>query len=190
MLKEITLSASALRCLERLRSIDNYTYAHSVAVGSLMLALARHMGMDAGAVRDCGLAGLLHDIGKATVPSDILNKPARLTPAEFEAVKLHPVAGHALLRAAGGLPDIVLDVCLHHHERYDGKGYPSGLRGEAISLEARMCAVCDVYDAITSPRPYKAAWSRPEALRRMADWTREGHFDPTVFAAFEQILLA
>lgn len=174
--------------LAHLRSSDDYTYAHSAAVCALMVALAQHLGMDAGAVRDCGMAGLLHDIGKATVPPGILNKPGRLTAAEFEAVKLHPVAGHALLQAAGGLPGAVADVCLHHHERYDGKGYPSGLAGAGISLQARMAAVCDVYDAITSQRPYKQPWTPAEALRRMAAWTGEGHFDPAVFAAFVDCL--
>jgi putative nucleotidyltransferase with HDIG domain len=178
----------AMLSLVRLRSSDSYTYSHSVAVCALMVALAQHMGMDRAAVRECGLAGLLHDIGKATVPAEILNKPDRLSAAEFEAVKLHPVAGHALLNAAGGLSALVADVCLHHHERYDGMGYPSRLSGEAISLQARMGAVCDVYDAITSQRPYKAPWSPPDALRRMAAWTREGHFDPAVFAAFVRCL--
>jgi HD-GYP domain-containing protein (c-di-GMP phosphodiesterase class II) len=174
----------AMLSLIRLRTSDDYTYTHSVAVCALMVALAQHMDMAPGAVRECGLAGLLHDIGKATVPPEILNKPDRLSPAEFEAVKLHPVTGHALLNAAGGLPAVVVDVCLHHHERYDGTGYPSRLAGEDISLQARMGAVCDVYDAITSQRPYKAPWSPPDALRRMAAWSREGHFDPAVFAAF------
>lgn len=184
----ITHHPGAMLSLVRLRSSDDYTYMHSVAVCALMVALAKHMGMEAGAVRECGLGGLLHDIGKAVVPSDILNKPDRLSKAEFEAVKLHPVAGHALLCAAGGLPAVVTDICLHHHERYDGQGYPSGQAGAAISLEARMGAVCDVYDAITSHRPYKAPWSPPDALRRMADWTRDGHFDPAVFAAFVRCL--
>lgn len=178
----------AMLSLVRLRSSDDYTYSHSVAVCALMVALAQHMDMEPDAVRECGLAGLLHDIGKATVPPEILNKPDRLTAAEFEAVKLHPVAGHALLNAAGGLSTLVTDVCLHHHERYDGTGYPSRLGGEFISLQARMGAVCDVYDAITSQRPYKAPWSPPDALRRMAAWTREGHFDPAVFAAFVRCL--
>jgi putative nucleotidyltransferase with HDIG domain len=184
----ITHHPGAMLSLVRLRSSDDYTYMHSVAVCALMVALAKHMGMEAGAVRECGLGGLLHDIGKAAVPSEILNKPDRLSRAEFEAVKLHPVAGHALLCAAGGLPDVVTDICLHHHERYDGRGYPSGQAGAAISLQARMGAVCDVYDAITSHRPYKAPWSPPDALRRMADWTRDGHFDPAVFAAFVRCL--
>jgi len=184
----ITHHPGAMLSLVRLRSSDDYTYVHSVAVCALMVALAKHMGMEAGAVRECGLGGLLHDIGKAAVPSEILNKPDRLSRAEFEAVKLHPVAGHALLCAAGGLPDVVTDICLHHHERYDGRGYPSGQAGAAISLQARMGAVCDVYDAITSQRPYKAPWSPPDALRRMADWTRDGHFDPAVFAAFVRCL--
>lgn len=177
-------NASAMLGLVKLRRADDYTHMHSVAVCVLMVALARQMEMDRDSVHACGMAGLLHDIGKAVVPPAILNKPGQLTRAEFEAVKLHAVAGHAMLRAAGGLPGTAIEVCLQHHERYDGTGYPAGLRGEGISLPARMAAVCDVYDAITAYRPYKAPWPPDVALRRMTEWTAEGHFDPAVFAAF------
>ncbi|WP_281914951.1 HD-GYP domain-containing protein [Caldimonas thermodepolymerans] len=175
---------SALVSLARLKTKDEYTYLHSVSVCALMVSLGRQLGLPGPQLREAGLAGLLHDLGKAAIPLEILNKPGRLTDEEFALVKEHPRAGHAMLSDAGVTSESALDVCLHHHERIDGRGYPDGLAGEAISLHARMGAVCDVYDAITSDRPYKAGWHPAEAIRRMAQWTKEGHFDERVFQAF------
>lgn len=188
LVDQITVSVirnqHALVALSRLKNTDDYTYMHSVAVCAMMIALARQLKLSDDEVRICGKAGLLHDIGKMFVPIEILNKPGRLTETEFETVRHHPQAGYELLLRVSGLPAIALDVCLHHHERYDGAGYPYGLRGTGISLYARMGAICDVYDAITSNRSYKAGWCPAESLRRMADWTKQGQFDPTLFAAF------
>lgn len=173
--------------LARLKTADNYTYMHSVAVCALMTALARELGMAPEQVRSAGLAGLLHDIGKMAVPSTILNKPGSLNEAEFSSVRAHPAAGHRMLQALGEIDPVALDVCLHHHEKLDGSGYPRGLRGEEISLFARMGAICDVYDAITSNRPYKQGWCPADSLRRMAAW-RGGHLDAQLFAAFVKCL--
>lgn len=173
----------AMVSLARLKTHDDYTYMHSVAVCALMISLARQLGLDAAATRDAGLAGLLHDMGKAVMPVDVLNKPGKLTDSEFKVMKSHPVRGYEMLREGGTATDGALDVCLHHHEKIDGSGYPHGLRGEQISLLAKMGAVCDVYDAITSNRPYKNGWDPAEAVRKMADW-RGGHFDDLVFQAF------
>jgi putative nucleotidyltransferase with HDIG domain len=173
----------ALISLARLKTADDYTYMHSVAVCALMIALARQLKLDDDKTREAGLAGLLHDIGKMAIPSGILNKPGKLTETEFVAVKQHPGAGHQMLLAAKGVGEMALEVCLHHHEKMDGSGYPEGLSGEQISLHARMGAVCDVYDAITSNRPYKQGWCPAESLRKMAEW-RNGHFDEVVFQAF------
>lgn len=181
-------NAGALIGLARLKTADNYTYMHSVAVCALMIALARQLGLDDAVTRELGLAGLLHDVGKMTVPAAILNKPGKLTVEEFDIVKRHPLAGHALLQASSDIGAIALEVCLHHHEKFDGSGYPHGLKGEEISLHARMGAICDVYDAVTSNRPYKAGWGPAESLRRMAEWSRGGHFDEKVFAAFVKCL--
>jgi putative nucleotidyltransferase with HDIG domain len=156
---------------------------HSVAVCALMIALARQLGLSGEEIRAAGTAGLLHDLGKARIPSDILNKPGKLTEQEFEVIKSHPRHGWDLLRQVRGIDDISLDVCLHHHEKMDGTGYPDGLAGEEISLYARMGAVCDIYDAVTSNRPYKKGWDPAESLRNMARWTGS-HLDAKVFGAF------
>jgi HD-GYP domain-containing protein (c-di-GMP phosphodiesterase class II) len=176
----------ALVSIARLKTADDYTYLHSVAVCALMIALARQLGLDEQQTREAGMAGLLHDLGKALIPAAVLNKPGKLTEAEFAVVKTHPEEGHKLLLVGNGASKVARDVCLHHHEKFDGSGYPAGLAGEAITLYARMGAVCDVYDAITSNRPYKAGWDPAESIRRMAEW--KGHFDPAIFQAFVKSL--
>ncbi len=183
----VTRNPGALISLARLKTADDYTYMHSVAVCAMMVALARQLGLDEEQTRLAGIAGLLHDLGKAAMPMDVLNKPGKLTDAEFAIIKAHPEKGYQLLRAGGAVPDVALDVCLHHHEKIDGSGYPKGLKGEQISLFAKMGAVCDVYDAITSNRPYKTGWDPAESLRKMAEWAH-GHFDPKVFQAFVKSL--
>ncbi len=177
-------NAGAMLGLVRLKSHDDYTFMHSVAVCTLMVVLARRMGLDETQVREAGLAGLLHDMGKAKIPLEVLNKPGKLTPAEYQLIKGHPRLGHELLQRSGMPSAVALDVCLHHHERPDGQGYPEGLSGEAFTLPARMGAVCDVYDAISSNRPYKAGWLPADSIAKMAEWTRAGKFDAAVFRAF------
>lgn len=181
--QSIERNPSALISLARLKTKDDYTYMHSVAVCALMVALSRQLGLSAEQTQLAGFAGLLHDIGKMATPLDILNKAGALSDAEFGVMRLHPERGYQVLKESGGaVPDEVLDVCLRHHEKFDGTGYPGKLKGEQISLMARMGAVCDVYDAITSTRPYKAAWDPAGSIQRMAQWT--GQFDPAVFQAF------
>ena len=186
LVAEITSSVmrnpSALIGLARLKTKDDYTYMHSVAVCALMVSLARQLGLSDEQTRESGLAGLLHDVGKMAIPLDILNNPGKLTDAEFCAVKEHPVAGHRMLLEGGAVGEIALDVCLHHHEKMNGTGYPDQLSGDNISVFARMGMVCDVYDAVTSNRPYKQGWCPSESLRKMAEW--EGHFDKNIFQAF------
>ena len=173
----------ALVSLARLKTKDDYTYMHSVAVCGLMVSLAKRLGLDEPTTREAGLAGLVHDLGKARIPLKVLNKPGKLTDEEFKVVRDHPSAGYEMLLEGGGVGPIALDVVLHHHEKVDGSGYPHRLKDEQISLFAKMGAVCDVYDAITSNRPYKAGWDPSEALRKMTEWA-PGHFDMKVFQAF------
>jgi putative nucleotidyltransferase with HDIG domain len=173
---------SALISLSRLKARNEYTYMHSVAVCGLMVALSRQLGFTPAQVRQAGLAGMLHDVGKALTPLEILNKPGKLSDEEFTIMRSHSVLGHALLLEGGAVDAMALDVALHHHEKIDGSGYPDALEADQISIFARMGTVCDVYDAVTSDRPYKAGWDPGEALREMAQW--KGHFDPLVFQAF------
>lgn len=179
----VARNPGALISLARLKTVDDYTYMHSVAVCAMMVALARQLGFDEPQTRSAGLSGLLHDLGKAAIPVAVLNKPGRLTDDEFTLIKSHPVQGHKMLQRGAQADAMVLDVCLHHHEKTDGSGYPKGLKGDQISLFAKMGAVYDVYDAITSNRPYKSGWDPADALRKMAGWAN-GHFDPMVFQAF------
>lgn len=187
------ISASVLRnpdaliSLARLKTADDYTYLHSVAVCALMVSLARQLDLDEADTREAGMAGLLHDIGKAAMPMEVLNKPGKLTDGEFQIIKRHPVEGHRMLEEGGTASKIVLDVCLHHHEKVDGSGYPDRLAGEAISRFAKMGALCDVYDAITSNRPYKRGWDPAESIRKMAEWS-QGHFDARIYQAFVKSL--
>jgi HD-GYP domain-containing protein (c-di-GMP phosphodiesterase class II) len=178
----IDRNEGALISLVRLKTKDDYTYMHSIAVCAMMTALAKELGLGDAEIRQAGLAGLMHDIGKADVPLDILNKPGALTDQEFTTVKLHPEKGHALLLKASIGDPVTLDVCLHHHEKIDGSGYPKRLKGDQISVFAKMGAVCDVYDAVTSNRPYKVGWEPGMSLQRMAQW--KNHFDQIVFKAF------
>lgn len=172
----------ALISLARLKQADEYTYMHSVAVSGLMIALARQLGLAPELVQEAGLAGLFHDVGKMVIPEGILSKTGKLTEAEFDIVRSHPQEGVNLLRNSAHISEMVLDVCLHHHEKCNGEGYPHGLHQHQISLFAQMGAVCDVYDAVTSERPYKQGWGPADAIQKMAEW--KGHFDERVFQAF------
>lgn len=178
----VARNEGALISLLRLKNKDDYTYMHSVAVSALMVVLAKELGLSEREVKQAGLAGLLHDIGKAVIPMDYINKQGALTDEEFAVVRQHPERGHELMTKALITDEVALDVCLHHHEKVNGEGYPKGLRGDEISLFAKMGAVCDVYDAITSTRAYKPSWEPSQSLQRMAKWS--GHFDDTVFKAF------
>jgi putative nucleotidyltransferase with HDIG domain len=179
----VARNPGALISLARLKTADDYTYMHSVAVCALMVVLARQLGLDEKEIREAGMSGLLHDLGKAMMPMEVLNKPGKLTDEEFRIIKSHPEEGHRLLVEGGTASDTVLDVCLHHHEKIDGSGYPHRLKDEQISVFAKMGAVCDVYDAITSNRPYKMGWDPAESIRKMTEWTN-GHFDGRIFQAF------
>ncbi|ACE82890.1 HD-GYP domain-containing protein [Cellvibrio japonicus] len=187
MVEEISQSVMrhphALISLARLKNADEYTYMHSVAVCALMIALARQLKLEEPLVQEAGLAGLLHDLGKMGIPAKILNKPGKLTLGEFTIIKSHPQIGADILLNNPLVSPLVLDVILHHHEKVDGTGYPHQLKGDNITLFAKMGAVCDVYDAITSNRPYKKGWAPAESIRKMAEWSK-GHFDERVFQAF------
>ena len=173
---------NALISVARLKTQDDYIYMYSVAVCALMIALGKEMGMSKVQVAEAGMGGLLHDLGKAVMPVDVLNKPGKLTADEFSIIKSHPVKGYEMLLEGGQAKPSALDISLHHHEKINGLGYLHSLVGKKISVFAKMAAICDVYDAITSVRPYKEGWDPATSVKRMANW--EGHFDKNIFQAF------
>ncbi|GGB73702.1 HD-GYP domain-containing protein [Blastomonas aquatica] len=180
--ESVERNSKALISLVQLKTKDEYTYMHSLAVCTLMINFARKLDLDDETIRSMGVAGLLHDLGKMAVPQMILDKTERLTADEMTTIRSHPERGHALIGNNRDIPDIARDVCLHHHEKMDGSGYPFGLKGSEISMAARMGAICDVYDAVTSNRPYKDPWTPCTALGRMMQW--EGHFDERLMQVF------
>ena len=163
---------------------DAYTHGHSQRTAQLAVELGLQMGLPPDRLRVISRGAYLHDIGKIAIPDDILNKPGRLTPEERLVVETHPQLGYELASNAPSLRE-VLQVILHHHERMDGQGYPSGLVGRDIPFEARVVAVADVWDALTSDRPYRSGWEPPVALAHIVDG-RTTHFDPVVVDALVQ----
>lgn len=186
--KSMESNPAALIGITRLKTKDEYTFLHSLAVSALMVHFGRFLKFDEQAVRILGVSGLLHDIGKMLMPDAVLSKKGALTNEEMAEVRTHPVRGYELLSRQSDMPQIVLDVCLQHHERIDGKGYPFGLSGTQISTQARIAAICDVYDAMTSARSYKRAWTPAETLLMMQK--SEGHFDRHLLAQFNASLRA
>ena len=180
--QSIARHPNAFISLVRLKNANEYTYMHCVAVCALMIAVAQQLELSPELVHQAGLAGLLHDVGKLAVSATLLNKPGKLTADEFAIIRQHPELGAQLLRTSVPVCELVLDVCLHHHEKIDGTGYPFGLAGDEISMAARMGAICDVYDAVTSNRPYKDPWTPAMALGRMGQW--QGHFDERLMGVF------
>jgi putative two-component system response regulator len=163
---------------------DDTTGEHCYRVGRLSSLLARAYGVDDHTCFLMDLAARMHDIGKLTVPDAILLKPGRLTPEERAIMETHTTAGADLLRKSN-IPQMYVaeEIARHHHERYDGTGYPMRLKGSMIPLSARIAALADVFDALTHVRPYKHAWSIDEALREIAS-LRGKHFDPELTDLF------
>jgi HD-GYP domain-containing protein (c-di-GMP phosphodiesterase class II) len=173
----------ALVGLARLRNTDYDTSLHSVAVCGLLVSLGHQLGDSRDELIEIGLGGLFHDIGKLDIPLSILTKPGRLTDEEFAEMKAHPLRGASVLDAGNGISPIALDICMNHHEKPDGTGYPNRLAGDEISRHARMAAICDIYDATTADRCYRHGWNPAEAMRRMAGWA-PGAIDERLFRAF------
>ncbi|WP_373974407.1 HD-GYP domain-containing protein [Chitinibacter sp. SCUT-21] len=181
--ESVLRNSGALVGLGAIKDKDEYTFLHSVSVCTLMVTFAQSLGLDRDTIRLAGVGGLLHDTGKMKVPNDILNKPGRLSEAEFAIMRSHPEEGWNILRGIEGVEEIPLDITLHHHERLDGTGYPHQLPGEQISRMAQMAAVVDVYDAITSDRCYHKGMTAPEGLRKLWEWSKF-HFNPELVQAF------
>jgi putative nucleotidyltransferase with HDIG domain len=167
---------------------DASTERHSERVTELSVALGRWLGLDDGAIEQLRRGALLHDVGKIGVSDAILRKPAALTEAEWREMRRHPEIGYRILQSVSFLEDS-LPVVLHHHERWDGSGYPHGLRGAEIPLLARLFAVIDAYDAITSDRPYRAGAAHEVAVERLQG-DAGTHFDPAMIEAFVAMMQA
>ncbi|WP_332302774.1 HD-GYP domain-containing protein [Rhizobium sp. GR12] len=175
-------NAGALIGVARLKQKDEITFLHSLAVSALMISFGRALGLGEEDVRLLGVGGLVHDLGKMALPDTILKSTGKLTAEEMQLVRLHPQRGYEMVSLIPDTPQQVLDICRHHHEKFDGSGYPSGLAGHDIPYVARLAAICDVYDALTTTRPYKRAWSQAQAIHVMM--TSPGHFDEELLAKF------
>jgi HD-GYP domain-containing protein (c-di-GMP phosphodiesterase class II) len=185
--EEAFLGARVRALTVRLAAKDASTEEHTRRVAMLAVEIGEQLGLSPTRLRSLAIGGLLHDIGKLSVPDSILQKPGPLDDDEFDVVKLHPERGRELLNELGGFDDTVRRLVLDHHERLDGSGYPRGLAGDQLDLATRILAVCDVYDALVSPRVYRSAWPRERALTLLRD---ESHtaFDARCVAALEQLV--
>lgn len=187
MVDSIFRNQDALLPLGRLKEHDHYTFQHSVSVCTLMIAFARGLELDRATIKEIAIGALLHDVGKAKVPENILNKPAKLTEAEFAKMKSHVVQSIIILQHTPGISQVALDVAGQHHERYDGTGYPNKLKGDQISLYGQMGAIVDVYDAISSDRVYHKGMPPTEALGKLLEWSKF-HFDPELVRSFIKVV--
>ncbi len=164
-----------------------YEQQHALSLSALMVALGMQLNLDRETLMRVGMAGLLMDIGKTALPQRLMKKHGKLTEEEFDLVKQHPILGKEILTKSGIQDEIVLDVCLNHHERSDGSGYRQGLTNDQLSLPVKMAAVCDVYHAIISSKTYSTSYQPAIAIRKMTEW-QNSHFDKMVFQAFVRVV--
>lgn len=187
------MHASALRnpgaliSLGRIKAADTYTFEHSVSICALLVSFCHALGMDAATVEEAGMGGLLHDIGKMRIPNEILNKPGKLTEAEFETMKSHAALSRDILSGVPGISSMVIQIAGEHHEKVAGGGYPLGLAGEAISQIGRMTAIVDVYDALTSTRVYRKGQEPTLVMKRLLEWSGS-HLDHELVQRFIRTL--
>jgi len=174
---------SALLSISLLKNHDTYTFEHSVSVCALMVAFSREMELSRDIILQIAVGAMLHDLGKAKIPDEILNKPGKLTDEEFTAIKEHVNHGAHLLADMQGITPLELEVVGQHHERFDGSGYPQRLAGEEISLYGQMAAIVDVYDAISSDRVYHKGLSPTVSLKKILEWS-DHHFNRSLVQRF------
>jgi HD-GYP domain-containing protein (c-di-GMP phosphodiesterase class II) len=185
--EEAFLGTRVHALMQRLAEKDESTEEHTRRVAMRAVQVGEELGLPPGRLRALAIGGLLHDIGKLSVPTRILQKPAALEEDEFAVIKRHPDWGIKLLRELGSFNSSAQELVHSHHERLDGKGYPRGLNASSIGLDTRILTVCDVYDALVSPRVYRAAWSQEAALALLRDESGSA-FDERCVAALERVL--
>jgi putative two-component system response regulator len=186
---ELERAESVLFALARsIEAKDPYTEGHCERLADHSACLGERLGLSEEEITALRRAGIVHDVGKVAVPDAILLKSGPLTPEEWKVMRDHPVVGERICRPLKSFR-LVLPIIRHHHEKLDGSGYPDGLKGEQIPLTARILQIVDIYDALTTERPYKKALSRAEALATMRGEIQRGWWDPKVFDAFQEIRL-
>lgn len=183
MIESVMDDADALKCISALRTKDAYLLEHSINVAFLLVTFGKHLNLDKDMLRQMAVGGILHDIGKVKVDNKILHKPGKLTPEEFEHMKLHQVYAVEIMAQTQGLSQISKDVCEMHHEKLDGKGYPKGLKGDEIPLHGRMSCIVDIFDALTATRCYKEAMSPAAAFKILLSLT-PFHLDQSLVYEF------
>lgn len=170
MVESVIRNPDALVCLSQLKDVSEYTALHSIRTCVLALTFGRHLVLSKDELKILGVGALLHDIGMAKLPATILDKPGGLTVEEFELMTQHVPWGLEILKQSGGVPPAALEILEQHHERHDGSGYVRKLKGDLIGYVGAICAIVDVYDAITSQRVYRGPVSADDALKRMYEW--------------------
>ncbi len=183
LVEEVLQAPDAIMNLMNIKSFDDYTFTHNVNVATISLLIGQALGLTLDDMNELGTGALLHDVGKLKIPLSILNKDGKLTDEEFSEMRSHPTYGYEILCKSSGITERAKMVCLQHHEKFGGGGYPKRLKGQQINLFARICAVADVYDALTTDRPYRVAMSPYEAMK-ILNAGIDNHFDPKVLTAF------
>ncbi|PKL46361.1 MAG: phosphodiesterase [Candidatus Riflebacteria bacterium HGW-Riflebacteria-2] len=183
LVDEVLQQPDAIMNLMDIKSFDDYTFTHNINVATISLLIGLALKLPREEMDDLGIGALLHDVGKLKIPLSILNKDGKLTDQEFMEMKSHPTYGYEILSKSKGIPERARMVALQHHEKFQGGGYPRHLKGIEISLFGRICAVADVYDALTTDRPYRVAMTPYEAMKILTSGM-DNHFDPKILGAF------
>ncbi len=185
---ELERAESVLFSLARsIEGKDPYTHGHCERLAEYSVRLGQEIGLAEEQITALRRAGVVHDIGKVAIPDAILLKPGRLTEEEWEIIRQHPVVGERICAPLKSFRS-VLPIIRHHHEKYDGTGYPDKLRGDAIPIAARVLQIVDVFDALTTERPYKKAFSTADAIKTMREEVAKGWWDPAIFDQFERMI--
>jgi cyclic di-GMP phosphodiesterase len=185
---ELERAESVLFSLARsIEAKDPYTHGHCERLSEYATCLGQRLGLSEEQITAVRRAGIVHDIGKVAIPDAVLLKPGRLTEDEWKIIREHPVVGERICAPLKSFR-LVLPIIRHHHEKFDGSGYPDGLQGAAIPITARVMQIVDVFDALTTERPYKKAFSVDEALHTMKHEVEKGWWDPEIFEQFEQLV--